>query len=63
MKWLGLNWDEDIVFQSKNILYHSKLAEQLLQKNKAYRCYCTKDEIEQAREIAIKKESFHKYSW
>ena len=58
MKWLGLNWDEEIVFQSKNILYHSKLAEQLLQENKAYRCYCTKDEIEQAREIAIKKK-FH----
>ena len=56
MKWLGLNWDEDIVFQSKNMLYHSKLAEQLLQENKAYRCYCTKDEIEQAREIAIKKQ-------
>ncbi len=62
MKWLGLNWDEDIVFQSKNILYHSKLAEQLLQENKAYRCYCTKDEIEQAREIAIKKKVSYKYS-
>ena len=62
MKWLGLNWDTDIVFQSNNILYHSKLAEQLLQENKAYRCYCTKDEIEQAREIAIKKKISYKYS-
>ena len=62
MKWLGLNWDEDIVFQSKNILYHSKLADQLLQENKAYRCYCTKDEIEQEREIAIKKKISYKYS-
>ncbi|MEC8099770.1 MAG: glutamate--tRNA ligase [Pseudomonadota bacterium] len=62
MEWLGLNWDKEIVFQSKNLSYHSELAEQLLQQNKAYRCYCSKDEIEHARNEAIKKKISYKYS-
>ena len=48
MKWLGINWDQDVIYQSKNISYHINLAQRLLKEGKAYRCYCTKEEIEEA---------------
>ena len=46
MKWLGLEWDKDVVYQSDNISDHVALAEKLLSENKAYKCYCSKEEIE-----------------
>ena len=42
MKWLGINWDQDVIYQSKNISYHINLVQRLLKEGKAYRCYCTK---------------------
>ena len=49
MSWLGLDWDEGPFFQSKRIgLYHA-IAEELLQRGHAYRCFCTKEELEQRR--------------
>lgn len=50
MKWLGLNWDHEITYQSKNIKYHINLAEKLLNETKAYKCYTTKEEIEEAEQ-------------
>ncbi len=61
MKWLGLNWDHEITYQSKNIKYHINLAEKLLNETKAYKCYTTKEEIEEARNIAKKEKRPYKY--
>jgi len=49
LKWLGINWDEDIVFQSSRLeLYRSK-AEELVEKGLAYRCFCSQEQIERER--------------
>ncbi|MBJ56926.1 MAG: hypothetical protein CMP24_01635 [Rickettsiales bacterium] len=53
--WLGLKWDGEVVYQSQNIYNHIELAEKLLSESNAYRCYCTKDEIEEARDKAKKE--------
>jgi glutamyl-tRNA synthetase len=55
MKWLGLNWDEDPIYQSQRLdIYRAKTL-QLLEKGFAYRCYCTEAEVEQMRELATKE--------
>ena len=61
MQWLGLSWDKEIIYQSKNISNHIKLAEKLVSEKKAYRCYCTKEEIEEARIKAKKEKKPYKY--
>ncbi len=55
MNWLGLDWDGDIVYQSKNKTYHIELAEKLLSEKKAYKCYTSKQEIHEARIVAKKE--------
>lgn len=52
LKWLGLNWDEEPFFQSKRIEVYRKKAEELVQKGKAYYCYCLPEEIQLRKEKA-----------
>lgn len=54
LKWLGLKWDEDVVYQSQNFPRHVKAVEQLLQAGKAYHCYCSPEELEVMRAAALK---------
>jgi len=49
MKWLGLDWDEGPHFQSKHGERYREMIEWLLDEGHAYRCYCTKDELERMR--------------
>lgn len=49
LKWLGLDWDGEVVFQFSRAKRHAELAEKLLAEGKAYRCYCTPDELEAMR--------------
>ena len=49
MTWLGLDWDEGPFFQMKRLERYREAAERLLRENKAYRCYCTREELEQMR--------------
>ena len=50
--WLGVNFDDNIFYQSQNIKKHIEIANQLLKNNFAYKCYCTQEELDQKREIA-----------
>ncbi len=52
MKWLGLDWDGDVVYQFSRAARHREVAEELLAKGKAYRCYATAQELEEMREKA-----------
>jgi glutamyl-tRNA synthetase len=52
LQWLGLTWDGEIVFQYSRAARHREVAEQLLAAGKAYRCYCTPEELAQMREKA-----------
>ena len=49
LQWLGLNWDEELVYQSKRREYYSNSLEDLLSSGKAYRCFASKEELDQIR--------------
>lgn len=52
LNWLGLNADNDVVFQYENRERHAEVAHQLLKEGKAYKCYCSKEELAEMREKA-----------
>ncbi len=52
LKWLGLDWDGDVVYQFQRAQRHREVAEQLLADGKAYRCYATQEELAAMREEA-----------
>jgi glutamyl-tRNA synthetase len=59
LTWLGLDWDEDVVYQGANVERHRRDVRRLLEVNAAYRCFCTPEELEQRRkEAESRKESF-----
>ncbi|WP_429886198.1 glutamate--tRNA ligase [Geoalkalibacter halelectricus] len=52
MDWLGLSYDEGPFYQSqRSDLYRGKI-DQLLADGRAYRCYCTSEELEEKRQKA-----------
>ncbi|MBW2609990.1 MAG: glutamate--tRNA ligase [Deltaproteobacteria bacterium] len=61
LKWLGVTWDEDPYFQSKFIQEHIDAAQRLLESGHAYKCFCTKEELDQKREQARKEKGAIKY--
>ncbi len=52
LTWLGLDWDGPTVYQSERAERHANVAYQLLAAGKAYRCYATKEELDEMREQA-----------
>lgn len=52
LEWLELESDGEPVFQSHNAAHHVAVAEQLIAEGKAYRCYCTPEELTEMREVA-----------
>src|SRR3954471_13120052 len=52
LSWLGINWDEDTVYQFSCAARHRQIAAQLLAEGKAYRCYATPEELTEMREKA-----------
>ncbi|MEN9724237.1 MAG: hypothetical protein RJB38_2223 [Pseudomonadota bacterium] len=50
MKWLGLHWDEEPIFQSRRLEVYRERAEELVARGHAYRCWCTEAEVEKMRE-------------
>ncbi len=55
LKWLGLDWQEDVVFQFGRAARHAEAARGLLAEGKAYHCYATPQELEEMRELARKE--------
>jgi glutamyl-tRNA synthetase len=49
LTWLGITWDEGPYFQGAYAARHQADAEQLLAQGKAYRCFCTKEELDAQR--------------
>lgn len=57
MRWLGLDWDGEEVFQSTRAARHAEVAEAMIAAGAAYRCYMTPEEIEAMRaEAQLKKQ-------
>ncbi len=50
MHWLGLDYDEGPVYQMQRLARYHAVAEQLIAQGKAYRCWCTPEELDAMRE-------------
>ena len=55
LQWIGINYDEKEYIQSENIKKHKEIAEELLKKGFAYKCYCSEEEIKEQKDKAKKK--------
>lgn len=53
MQWLGITWDEGPYFQTEFADDHVAAAHRLLESGQAYKCFCTKEALEQKREAAM----------
>jgi glutamyl-tRNA synthetase len=50
MRWLGLEWDGEIVHQYARAARHREIAEELIKRGKAYYCYASPEELDSMRE-------------
>jgi len=61
MRWLGMDADEQIVYQALNIERHREIANDLLKKGKAYYAFETPEELEAKRNDAKARKVQYKY--
>ncbi len=61
LEWLGITWDEGPYFQSQFIDEHRETALKLLRSGHAYKCFCTREELEKKRKEALAKKSSLQY--
>jgi len=53
--WIGIKHDDKEYIQSKNINKHKEIAQDLLKRGFAYKCYCSEDEIKEQKEKCKKQ--------
>jgi len=53
LKWLGIDWDEQPLYQSQKIDSYGKYVDRLLESGNAYRCFCTPVELDERRKKAM----------
>ena len=65
LKWLGLNWDSEVIFQSQRNDLYKEAALKLLKTGKSYYCYTSQEEIDRKRAEAIeqKRHFIFKSQW
>jgi glutamyl-tRNA synthetase len=61
LTWLGLQWDEEVVYQGANLERHRADAERMLANGTAYRCFCTQAELAERRAAAEASGESFKY--
>ncbi|RUM57991.1 MAG: glutamate--tRNA ligase [Nautilia sp.] len=49
-KWVGMNWDDEVVYQSDRFDVYKEYVNILLEKGLAYKCYLTPEELKEYRE-------------
>ena len=60
-EWVGMDYDGEIVYQSKRFDLYKKYIDQLLEEGKAYKCYMTKEELDALREEQMAKKERTRY--
>ncbi len=61
MKWLGLEWDEGPYYQSDSFPLYKEYVGKMLDAGKAYKCYCTAEELDAKRNVAMQEGRKPKY--
>lgn len=49
LKWLGLNYDGELVYQSKRFDVYNRIIDEMIAKGLAYYCWCSPEELEAMR--------------
>jgi glutamyl-tRNA synthetase len=62
LKWLGITWDEGPYFQTDFSKDHLAAVEKLMASGHAYKCFCTREELEARRESALAAKQDIKYN-
>jgi glutamyl-tRNA synthetase len=62
MRWLGLDWDADPIYQSQRDDVYNKYIDRLIEEGKAYWCECSPEEVEAMREAAREAGDKPKYN-
>ena len=50
LEWLGLHWDQPLMYQSQRMDIYKERVKDLLKSGKVYRCYCSKNDLQSARD-------------
>ncbi len=61
LKWLGVTWDEGPYFQSHFIKEHVAAAHKLLESGHAFKCFCTKEDLDRKRQESRRKKTSLQY--
>ncbi len=62
LQWLGLNWDEEVIYQSHRLELYDRYIAQLIDAGKAYKCYCAVEEIDADRAQARAAKRDYRYN-
>lgn len=62
MNWLGLDWDQGPFYQTKRFDLYKEVVAQLLAEGKAYKCFCTIEEVDAMREAQMAAGEKPKYN-
>ncbi len=61
LKWLGLDWDEEPVYQSQRLDIYRTYVDRLLESGRAFRCWCKPETLKQKQEEARQKKLTPRY--
>jgi glutamyl-tRNA synthetase len=61
MQWLGLSHDEGPYYQTRRFDRYAQVLQQLLAEDKAYHCYCSKQELEEMRNAQLARKEKPRY--
>lgn len=61
LNWLGIKSNEKIIFQSKNYSNYKDILQKLINENKAYKCFCSKERLDKLKNYQIEKKKNIKY--
>ena len=63
LKWLGIEWDGEAVYQFSRAERHKEVALELLAKGKAYKCFLSSKELEEMREVSMSNGQVIQSKW
>ena len=61
LHWLGISWDEGPFFQGEYAARHKADADRMLAERKAYRCFCTRTDLDAQRAVVEKSGGAFRY--
>ena len=62
MQWLGLDYDEGPYFQTQRFDRYKAVTQQLIDEDKAYYCYCSKEELDEMRAAQMARKEKPRYN-